>query len=645
MNKFQNDCVQFSYFNSYKNDEQGFVQRADVKDIVVEHFILADNRNGLVINGGNGRNNPSVIFRDSVVIGKALGDCNECYQSETECETTGLITSLFNRDEYDFYFEKTRMPLHNSTNVNFSFGGTQEIDTVDFVNFNDEYSCSKKSTAIRMNNFYQDNVSFITMRNLNITDVQDENLFYFPNHKRHRDTPAYCGKRDCTGNYNLMFYDEDGSIFNNDKPMHFFGNNKGAGRDGDCTFFAEWNGHACNPEYAQMVLTWKGDERGLVIFPLMLKIEDYEEDKGDDLKFYHETDSPKHVTSLIKRFKTTRVTTSQTMPSGLQYQLNTQNETDWVIIKVQSENPATMKIMVEDLSKPKADAKMKEPILLKVDEELDMTKYSSDCGANYYRASDRMLWFVLVGKNCKVTVEYANALQLNTRLNIDPETFWESGGVADFKQQLMALLEIPEERIRIVGIRRGSTIVEAVILSKKNVEEERTEKEIVKEEFNTFLDKFESAVQNEEVDFGAPVLDIATEMAIDNVEPVEDTMTDDGNNNTTEPEPNDESSNTTTQNILIGVLVPFSLIALVVGGWCSYKHCYKKNKASYKAPSKGISVNETKDMTSERENAINNYVINNATNRKYGGTGNIKFTKQISLNPESKIDSYIRRKA
>jgi hypothetical protein len=499
-----------------------------------------------------------------------------------------------------------------------------------------------------MNNFYQDNNNFVTMKNLTLTNILDQNIFYFANHKRHLDTPAYCGKRDCTGNYNFMFYDSDGSIFGENKPMHFFGNNPGAGRDGDCTFFTEWNGHACNPEYAQMILTWKGDERGLVIFPLMLKIENYGEDKPDELKFYHETDSPKEVTSLVKRFTTTRVTTSQTMPSGLTYQMITQNDSDWVIYHVQSENPATMTILVEDPLNPDSGKVIKEPILLEVDEELDMSKYTGECGANYYRASDRMLWFVVRGNNCKVTVEYANSLQLSTRLNIDPETFWDSGGIADFKQKLMALLEIPADRIRIVGIRRGSTIVDTVILSEKTVEEERENKEEVKQEFQTFLEKFESAVSNEEIDFGAPVLDIKNEMQIDNVEPVVDTGDNGTNGGTgnptdTEDENTNESSNNMTRNILIGVLVPLGIIILGVAGWCLFK---KYGGKASEGPKITNSINMTKDLTSQRNHEIANFVINNAGVQKYGapGVNNIKIKKQMSLNPESKLDSYIKRK-
>ena len=648
MDEFKNDCVQFSYFNSYKNDEQGFVQRADVKNIVVDHFILADNRNALVINGGDGKQYPSVVFRDSSIIGKALGDCNECYQGASECETNGMISSLFNKSPYDFYFEKTRMPLHNSTNVHFSFGGKQLVDTVDFVNFNDEYECGQKSIAIKMNNFYQDNANFITLRKLNVTDVLDPYLFYFPNHKKHLDSSAYCGRRDCTGNYNLMFYDSDGSIFGEGKPMHFFGNNLGAGRDGDCTFFSEWNGHACNPEYAQMLLTWRGDSRGLVIFPLMLKIEDYQEDKPDELKFYHETDSPRQVTSLVKRFSTTTVTTSQTMPTGMTYQMFTQNDTDWVIYKVQAENPATMTVLIQDPLDPDSEPEIKDPILLEVDEVLDMKQHVTDCGANYYRASDRMLWFVVVGSNCKVTVEFANSLQLSTRLNIDPETFWDSGGIADFKQKLMALLEIPAHRIRVVGIRRGSTIVDTVILSKKKVEEERNNKEEVKEEFQTFLQKFETAVANEEIDLGAPVLDIKNEMAIDNVDPVtetEDTTTDTDNGDQTETENPNTSSNNMTRNILIGVLVPIGIIILGVAAWCIYKKCAGGSKPGQYQENSSRFGNETRDLTSQRENEMANFVINNAGGKKFGGnSGGIKMKRQMSLNPESKIDSYIKRR-
>lgn len=220
--------------------------------------------------------------------------------------------------------------------------------------------------------------------------------------------------------------------------------------------------------------------------------------------------------------------------------------------------------------------------------------------------------------------------------------------MADFKQKLMALLDIPAERIRIVGISRGSTVVKAVILSKKKVEEERSEKEAVKQEFQSFLQKFESAVQNDEIDFGAPVLEVKNEMAIDDVEPEAEEGDPDAAepDSPEEPAPVDPSleadSPNTTRNILLGVLIPVGVIALAVSAFFVYKCCGKKE-----APAKMDSrtkFNHTKDMTSSRSNNPAHFVINNNERKKFGGANNPKITKQIALRDPTQIESYINRR-
>ena len=71
------DCVSFSHFHAYKNWEQGFVNRADFQQVFVTKMILADNRNQISINAGDGGEYPTVSFMDSAVIGKLMDDAPE----------------------------------------------------------------------------------------------------------------------------------------------------------------------------------------------------------------------------------------------------------------------------------------------------------------------------------------------------------------------------------------------------------------------------------------------------------------------------------------------------------------------------------------------------------------------------------------
>ena len=560
------NCAEFSHFKAYKNDEQGFVQRADIDDIKVKHFILADNRNGLVINGGNGSKYPRIWFEDSVVIGKALIDAPELYEGD-QCETSGMISGLFNKDPYDFYFEKTRLPMHNSTNVNFSFGGKQEVNRVVFRNFESPLGCENvgRSTAIRMNNFYQDNTNYITFKQCVVDNVKDADKFYFPDHKRHRDTPAYCGKRDCTGNYNTLFTDLDGAFFG--KQMQFFGNNRGAGQDGDCTFFERWNGHACDPEYMQMLVT--AGSNGQIFFPLTLSIEEYEEENLNP-PFSHSTDSPKTVTNLIKKRETTRVQTAGLMPSGMAYQLFTQSSSDWVILKIVAEETSTMVVLTEDASGNSGKSEVS-PIVVPPGQEMDLKPHVGTCGANHYHAPSRTLHVVVKGSNCKVTVEFAHALELSTLLYIDPRTFYDSDGVTTFIDRLAALLGISLDRIKVVGVDPGNsnqtTMLNTSIRSNTFLEDDSRNRSDVEAELAELQHKIDVAIKNGTVDFGVPVISTTSRVIMDETnlnDPVLGTFEDEEAQDK-EEQNIDGKSNKTLTYVLIFMVVPI-LIGLVVLG-------------------------------------------------------------------------------
>ena len=587
------NCALFSHFHAYKNWGQGVLHRAEIPFVEAENLILADNRNGLALNAGNGVKYPSIKFTDSAIIGKVLLDCPECYKGD-DCETTGLITGLFNKPKYEFYWEEVKLPMHNSTSAKFTYGGTQDISDVHFINFAQSDECpDTRQTAIRMNNFYQDDGTMVTFSNITLTNVDDKNKLYFPNHKRHLDSGAYCNRVDCTANYNNLFVDLDGDIMDTAGPMHFFGNNKGAGRDGDCSFKEDWNGHACNPEYAQLLLTRENDDRGLNIFPLNLKIEEYSEDKSDDLKFLVESNGETDVYSLIKRNKQTFVQTSQTMPSGLTYELHSPVNSDYVVIKVQSENPATMNLFFRN-PRTQQGKNWKRPIVLKPGEELDMHSHKTDCGANKYDHKNRILLFVVTANNCEVTVDFTNSLQLSTHLNIDPEQFFASNGATNFIDRMAALLEISTDRIKIVDVRKGSTILVTDIMSANNVVSDRNDKDTVVKELEGFKAKIEKAVADEELDLGAPILDVNSEFAIDNVEPADD------GTDTEEPSPPAEENDQKTRNILLGIFIPLIVIGIGVGVFFLVRHLKNKKKGQPKTESKPQV--STTSITSSRAN-------------------------------------------
>ena len=467
-------CVKMSHFIGYKNTDQGVVNRQDIFEARVSDMILADNGNALAINGGKAKNKsvyPVNRLTNSVIVGRALADCKECYKGESECNQNGIYTSLFNSAKYDFYFEKTRMPLHNSTSAGFMYGGKQLIEDVEFINFKKEKDCKERNFAIRMNNFYQDASVAVYLKRTKLTNVDDKSKFYFPNHKRHLNTPVHCGNHDCTANYNTPIYDLDGSIFGG-KQMTFFGNNRdtdqdrtkgtnrNAGIDGECTFFETWNGFGCNNEYAQLLVISPGGARTPIITPLTLERRDYDVNIAEDFQFHNDVESLINLTAMVRKDVMTDLFYKSELKSGIKYQLFSSNDNDYTILKMNSTNPATM-VVVNTKRNKSVDS-----IVLNKDEKLDLSIHSRECGANHYYPANRTIIFLVTGKsNCQVQIKNIDSIKLTTRFDIPVADFYKEGGVSKVQDNIAALLGIPVYRIRVVSVVEGSSVVNILILS------------------------------------------------------------------------------------------------------------------------------------------------------------------------------------
>jgi hypothetical protein len=211
---------------------------------------------------------------------------------------------------------------------------------------------------------------------------------------------------------------------------------------------------------------------------------------------------------------------------------------------------------------------------------------------------------------------------------------------------MAALLEISIDRIKVVDIRRGSTIVVTQILSENSAEDDRDNKEEVVKEFEEYEAKFKSAVENEEVDFGAPVLDINSEMVIDDVEPVDDPNGDgsggsgdgDGNGDGSGdrsgngPEGEDgEGGDNTLRNVLMGVLIPVGVIAIGVAVFFIVK--------KMKAPKASKTTNDEMNVTNKTENGEFVNMI-----QSIGGDTNYSNVNQIQFTNNEQINSYADRR-
>ncbi len=87
------------------------------------------------------------------------------------------------------------------------------------------------------------------------------------------------------------------------------------------------------------------------------------------------------------------------------------------------------------------------------------------CGANKYYFKHRTMDFVINSNpGCRPRLTITNSIQLTTKFSMSIDNFYQMDGRAQFINQMAALLGITDRsRIKVVGVYRGSVIVESFV--------------------------------------------------------------------------------------------------------------------------------------------------------------------------------------
>lgn len=453
------DCQEYSKFVAYRNSEEGFVNRFMVKNLRVNNFILADNNNSIVLNGGSKKmeKNPSSEIENSSIYGKMLEeDCAFCYENTLDCDTNGVYTSIFEKENYEMKINEYILPLHNSTYSNYLWGGRQKIKEVEFKNFYQSKKCSgDKSFAIRTNNFVQDTSAYVLLENCSAFKIEKDNMFYFANHKRLMH-PEFCSKRDCTGVYNILIDDING-VFSSGNPKQYFGNNKNIGKDGSCVWVNKWNGHSCNPDFMLLsILKTTSNDRGAIISPITSTLYKNNPSVSDEDKYKNIADNDGAFPVIVKKKSYHHLKFSQSFANNNLYKLDSKDNSAWGIFYVHSEDPATLVTKVNN--------KIITPLILEEGDQIDLETHKKQCGAYYYIPKEQKIyWIMNSNPKCLVTIHKTDSVFLTIHMEGSIAEFYENMGTAAFIDKIAALLGIHPSELKIVGLRVGSVIVDTFI--------------------------------------------------------------------------------------------------------------------------------------------------------------------------------------
>lgn len=77
--------------------------------------------------------------------------------------------------------------------------------------------------------------------------------------------------------------------------------------------------------------------------------------------------------------------------------------------------------------------------------------------------------------NCQVQVRVTSSIKISMRLDIQVSDFYKNTGTTNFIDNIAAFLNIDPGRIRIVGVRTGSVIVDYFIAAQAMLEESQNQ--------------------------------------------------------------------------------------------------------------------------------------------------------------------------
>lgn len=100
------------------------------------------------------------------------------------------------------------------------------------------------------------------------------------------------------------------------------------------------------------------------------------------------------------------------------------------------------------------------PFMIQNGASVDLRNHVGTCGANNFHFDNGTIEFVVNGKaNCQVRVRLSSYVKLTARLSIPVMDFFNNNGPTTFITNICAFLNIDPGRLKIVGLRDGSTIV------------------------------------------------------------------------------------------------------------------------------------------------------------------------------------------
>lgn len=386
--------------------------------------------------------------------------------------------------------------------------------------------------------------------------------YFSPPHNVRLDWFGGCGKLLCTGMNNYIIQDHDGSF------LGFAGtliaNNSVIGNaEAGCVANSVMNGHVCQRnDFA--VLEYESiapDFNARIMWPVTLNYWGGNWTSITNGWREWSWNGPEPNNKRLARFVSTirlgqvyNMSFEAQPPSDMRFQIQQRvfggNPSDWLAIRIYY--PVANAISVFNRGN------MTPITSILATSDTDVTSFPTTCGANKYFYRNGTIAFIVTGEgSCQVRVSLNSNVQITSRLMVDINSFFNSGGVATFIDRMTAFLNITTDRLKVVGVYTGSTIVDFYVTPSMTTTPDNsstTTRDIKKEsaDLNAIAQKISSAAPSS-IDLG-PLGKVSSSSATVNIINTDGSIY-------TETQQTENASNKTT--IIIAVVVSVLSAGLV----------------------------------------------------------------------------------
>ena len=492
-NNGQFNCIQLSGLKAHFCQE-GLGFRSSAFLVNLSNFEFIENLIGMTMNVGRA-NDHSIVsanLSNSVFIGKTINsNCQNC-AIDSDCkQRIGYMFGLCNLQAPDIHLtSKVVIPLSGQKHEA-NMLGQENINSLLFMNFNDNLQCTKMNVpiidfAISSNDNSPDYQLPQFSSNITFYNIGSQNKIFMNIPDPAWVNPEDCYNWNCTGPLNSVLFDLDGSVVGSNGG-YVLPNNPGVAKNDICTLSNKMNSYICQKKPSDVDVYY------------MLEIESYDSDNTT------RTFSPINVTTYVvpsntafysalggksgyrndlanfqdhtwdgfytghirwNRFPTLvysgqyyNITTTGTVPTNMEFRLQaTQGFDRPVVITMHYQNPGIVQLYINNVLVPGIDW---------INGTIAECNLNNSHGTNRWFQEQRLIQFVLRNE-IPVMLIQQSSVQLNMEIDISIADFFSKNGQIAFIDKFAALLGIPSYRIRIVNVRKGSTILTIELVADVN---------------------------------------------------------------------------------------------------------------------------------------------------------------------------------